>query len=98
MTGSIDWEWAWGGDPAWDIAYWQHHNADPAGLDFLMAGYAPDDPQALRRRVAAQQVACAIELIGVYSENVQIFDQAARRAGIGLQQARLAWTSMQSPT
>ena len=90
MTGIIDWEWAWGGDPAWDIAYWQHHNADQAGLDFLMAGYAPDDPQALRRRVAAQQVACAIELISVYSENVQIFDQATRRAGIGLQQARLA--------
>jgi hypothetical protein len=39
--------------------------------------------------VAAQLVACAIELISVYSENVQIFDRAARTAGIGLQQARL---------
>jgi aminoglycoside phosphotransferase (APT) family kinase protein len=90
VTGIIDWEWAWGGDPAWDVAYWQLHNVDPAGLDFLIAGYAPDDPQALRRRVAAQQVACAIELISVYSENVQIFDQAARADGIALQQARLA--------
>ena len=90
VTGIIDWEWAWGGDPAWDIAYWQHHNADSVGLDFLMAGYEPDDPLALRRRVAAQQVACAIELISVYSENVEIFDLPARKAGIDLQQARLA--------
>jgi len=90
VTGIIDWEWAWGGDPAWDIAYWQHHNADPAGLGFLIEGYAPGDPLALRRRVAAQQVACAIELISVYAENVQIFDLPARNAGIALQQARLA--------
>ena len=90
VTGIIDWEWAWGGDPAWDIAYWQLHNDEPTALDFLIAGYAPDDPPALRRRVAAQQVACAIELISVYSANVQIFDQAARNAGIRLQQARLA--------
>ena len=61
-----------------------------SALDFLMAGYEPDDPLALRRRVAAQQVACAIELISVYSENVQIFDLPARKAGIELQQARLA--------
>jgi aminoglycoside phosphotransferase (APT) family kinase protein len=90
VTGIIDWEWAWGGDPAWDIAYWQLHNADPAGLDFLIAGYEPDDPPALRRRVAAQQVACTIELISVYAENVEIFDQPARKAGIELQQTRLA--------
>jgi len=90
VTGIIDWEWAWGGDPAWDIAYWQHHNADPAALAFLIAGYEPDDPQALRRRVAAQQVACAVELISVYAENIAIFDQAARMAGMGRQRARLA--------
>jgi aminoglycoside phosphotransferase (APT) family kinase protein len=90
VAAIIDWEWAWGGDPAWDIAYWQLHNADAAALDFLIAGYEPDDPPALRRRVAAQQVACAIELISVFSENVQIFDQAARTAGIRLQQIRLA--------
>ena len=90
VTGIIDWEWAWGGDPAWDIAYWQHHNADSIGLDFLMAGYDSDDPQALRRRVAAQQVACTVELISVYSENVQIFDLPARKAGIEQQQVRLA--------
>jgi aminoglycoside phosphotransferase (APT) family kinase protein len=89
VTAIIDWEWAWGGDPAWDIAYWQHHNADSSGLEFLIAGYEPDDPQALRRRVAAQQVACAVELISVYSENVEIFDQAARNAGVGLQQTQL---------
>jgi aminoglycoside phosphotransferase (APT) family kinase protein len=89
VTGIIDWEWAWGGDPAWDIAYWQHHIADAAALDFLIAGYAPDDSAELRRRVAAQQVACAIELISVFSENVQIFDLPARTAGIELQQARL---------
>jgi aminoglycoside phosphotransferase (APT) family kinase protein len=90
VTAIIDWEWAWGGDPAWDIAYWQLHNHDPAALDFLIAGYEPDYPAELRRRVAAQQVACTIELISVYSENVQIFDQAARNAGIEQQQARLA--------
>jgi aminoglycoside phosphotransferase (APT) family kinase protein len=90
VAAIIDWEWAWGGDPAWDIAYWQLHNAHPAALDFLLAGYEPDDPAALRRRVAAQQVACAIELISVYAENVTIFDQPAREAGIALQQARLA--------
>ncbi len=89
VAGIIDWEWAWGGDPAWDIAYWQHHNADSAGLDFLIAGYEPDDPPELRRRVAAQQVACAIELISVFSENVQIFDQPARNGGIRMQQTRL---------
>jgi aminoglycoside phosphotransferase (APT) family kinase protein len=90
VTGIIDWEWAWGGDPAWDIAYWQHHNADSAGLDFLLAGYEADDPAALCRRVAAQQVACAVELISVYAENVQIFDHAARNAGVEQQRARLA--------
>jgi aminoglycoside phosphotransferase (APT) family kinase protein len=89
VAGIIDWEWAWGGDPAWDIAYWQHHNDESTALDFLIAGYEPDDPPALRRRVAAQQVACAIELISVFSENVQIFDQPARNAGIRLQQTRL---------
>ncbi len=90
VAAIIDWEWAWGGDPAWDSAYWQLHNVDPVGLDFLITGYEPDDPLALRRRVAAQQVACVIELISVYAENVEIFDQPARRAGIELQQARLA--------
>jgi aminoglycoside phosphotransferase (APT) family kinase protein len=90
VAGIIDWEWAWGGDPAWDIAYWQLHNTDAAALDFLIAGYEPDDPPGLRRRVAAQQVACVIELISVFSENVQIFDQQARNAGIRLQQTRLA--------
>jgi aminoglycoside phosphotransferase (APT) family kinase protein len=89
VTAIIDWEWAWGGDPAWDIAYWQLYNADAAALDFLIAGYEPDDPAALRRRVAAQQVACTIELINVYAENVEIFDQPARKAGIEQQQARL---------
>ncbi|MEO7912364.1 MAG: aminoglycoside phosphotransferase family protein [Roseiflexaceae bacterium] len=90
VAGIIDWEWAWGGDPAWDIAYWQLHNNQPRALDYLIAGYQPDDPAALRRRVTAQQVACAIELISVFSENVQIFDQAARNAGVRLQQTRLA--------
>jgi thiamine kinase-like enzyme len=90
VAGIIDWEWAWGGDPAWDLAYWQLHNTDAAALDFLIAGYEPDDPPGLRRRVAAQQVACVIELISVFSENVQIFDQQARNAGIQLQQTRLA--------
>jgi aminoglycoside phosphotransferase (APT) family kinase protein len=90
VAGIIDWEWAWGGDPAWDIAYWQLHNTDAAALDFLIAGYEPDDPPGLRRRVAAQQVACVIELISVFSENVQIFDAQARNAGIRLQQTRLA--------
>jgi aminoglycoside phosphotransferase (APT) family kinase protein len=89
VTAIIDWEWAWGGDPAWDIAYWNLYTTDLAGLDFLITGYEPDDPPALRRRVAAQQVACTIELISVYSENVQIFDLVARSAGIRLQHARL---------
>jgi aminoglycoside phosphotransferase (APT) family kinase protein len=90
VSGIIDWEWAWGGDPAWDIAYWHIHNRKAAALDMLIEGYQPDDPPAPRRRVAAQQVACAIELISVYSENVEIFDQAARDAGIKQQQERLA--------
>jgi aminoglycoside phosphotransferase (APT) family kinase protein len=90
VTGIIDWEWAWGGDPAWDIAYWQIHNREASALDLLIAGYQPDDPLALRRRVAAQQVACVVELISVYSENVEIFDRAARDAGIKQQQERLA--------
>ena len=43
-----------------------------------------------RPAVTIHDHTCAIELISVYTENVQIFDLPARNAGIALQQARLA--------
>ena len=69
VTGLIDWEWAKGGDPASNIAYWAFWQDDSIALDALLAGYQPDEPARFRARVLAYRVVTATELILVYMEH-----------------------------
>ena len=69
VVALIDWEWATGGDPAANIAYWAFWQEDLAALDALLAGYQPDDPEQFRARVLAYRVVTAVDLIHVYAEH-----------------------------
>jgi aminoglycoside phosphotransferase (APT) family kinase protein len=88
IAAIIDWEWAFFGDPAGDVGAWHSRNADLNGLDHLLAGYQPDDEAGFCRRVAAHQVAGALEEIAVFSENVHVFDAGQREEGI---RSRTRW-------
>ncbi len=69
VTALIDWEWAKGGDPAANIAYWAFWQDDDAALDALLVGYSADAPAMLRERVLAYRVVTAIDLMRVYAEH-----------------------------
>ncbi len=69
VTALIDWEWAKGGDPAANIAYWAFWQDDDAALDALLVGYSADTPAMLRERVLAYRVVTAIDLMHVYAEH-----------------------------
>jgi aminoglycoside phosphotransferase (APT) family kinase protein len=90
IAALIDWEWARGGDPAWNIAYWAYWHADTQPLDWLLAGYEPDAPQEFRRRLLAYRIFQAVDLILVYDEQGDI-------AGIGESRRRLEEYLWQRP-
>jgi aminoglycoside phosphotransferase (APT) family kinase protein len=69
IVALIDWEWARGGDPAANIAYWAFWQDDIEALDALLAGYQADEPARFRKRVLAYRVYTAIDLIHVYAEH-----------------------------
>jgi aminoglycoside phosphotransferase (APT) family kinase protein len=69
VVALIDWEWAKGGDPAANIAYWAFWQDDLVALDALLAGYQAEQPSRFRARVLAYRVVTAIELISVYEEH-----------------------------
>lgn len=83
IAALIDWEWARGSDPAWNISYWTYWHADLQPLDWLLAGYEPDDLQRFRQRVIAYRVFQAVDLILVY-------DEQGDTAGINDSRRRLA--------
>ena len=68
VTALIDWEWAGGADPTFEVAYWFFRSAAPAALDYILAGYQPDDPRLFRRRVMAYQVLHALDQMLVFDE------------------------------
>jgi aminoglycoside phosphotransferase (APT) family kinase protein len=69
VAALIDWEWARGGDPATDIAFWAFWQDDVEGIDALLAGYQAGDSAGFRRRVLAYRVYTAVDLIHVYAED-----------------------------
>lgn len=79
----IDWEWARGSDPAWNIGYWFFWHQDAAALDSLLRGYHPDDTEEIRRRVLAYDIFQAVDLILVYHDQ-------GDSAGIAFARRRLA--------
>ncbi|HZG67526.1 MAG TPA: phosphotransferase [Herpetosiphonaceae bacterium] len=68
VTALIDWEWASGADPTFEVAYWLFRSAASAALDYILAGYQPDDPGLFRRRVMAYQVLHALDQMLVFDE------------------------------
>jgi aminoglycoside phosphotransferase (APT) family kinase protein len=64
----IDWEWARGADPAWNIGYWFFWHQDQAALGSLLQGYQPADPERLWRRIMAYEIFLAVGLILVYED------------------------------
>ncbi len=68
VTALIDWEWAGGADPTFEVAYWFFRSGPQAALDYILAGYQPDDPKLFRRRVMAYQVLHALDQMLVFDE------------------------------
>ena len=46
-----------GGDPAWDLAYWDHHNRHRESLGWILDGY---DDDAVRARIRPWSVAISL--------------------------------------
>lgn len=85
----IDWEWASGVAPAFEVSYWVFRTPATEALDYLLAGYEPDDPALLRRRVMAYQALHAIDQIHVFNEYRHIMSPADFEAGINYSTAKL---------
>jgi hygromycin-B 4-O-kinase len=69
VSALIDWEWAKGGDPAANIAYWAFWQDDREALDALLGGYGAGAPGRIRARVLAYHIVTAVDLIHVYHEH-----------------------------
>ncbi len=63
----IDWEWAYGGDPASHIASWSSGNKT-IYLDSFIEGYESTDPKELKARVLKYELLDAVTLINVYND------------------------------
>ncbi len=63
----IDWEWAYGGDPASHIAGWSSGNLDKY-LDSFLKGYEPENFQQLKSQVLKYELLDAVTLINVYND------------------------------
>jgi aminoglycoside phosphotransferase (APT) family kinase protein len=80
IAALVDWEWAGGGDPASDIAYWLFWRQDPAALEALLNAYEPSDAATFRQRIEAYQVVHAVHLIAVFSACGDIWSIGSCRA------------------
>ncbi len=67
VAALVDWEWASGGDPAADIAYWSFWHEDAQVLEYLLAAYQPSDVPGFRQRIGAYYVVHAVHLLAVFS-------------------------------
>jgi GT2 family glycosyltransferase/aminoglycoside phosphotransferase (APT) family kinase protein len=65
LAALLDWEGSFGGDPAFDVAYFHFWHRDTEYLDALLSAYQPEEPEAFRRRVLAYLV-CIIVDLNVY--------------------------------
>ena len=88
----IDWEWARGADPAWNIGYWFFWHQNAAALDSLLRGYQPDDTEDIRRRVLAYEVFQAVDLILVYADQDDPAGIAFTRRRLAAALGDRAWT------
>jgi aminoglycoside phosphotransferase (APT) family kinase protein len=57
LTGIVDLEFPRGGDPAWDLAYWDHHNRHRQSLEWILEGY---DDASVRARIRPWSVAISL--------------------------------------
>ena len=67
IAALVDWEWANGGDPASDIAYWSFWHEDALALESLLDAYQPSDALTFRERIYAYRVVYAVHLLAVFS-------------------------------
>jgi aminoglycoside phosphotransferase (APT) family kinase protein len=80
IAALVDWEWAGGGDPAFDIAYWSFWQQDGAAFEHLLAAYEPSDAAMFRQRIDAYQVVHAVRLIAVFSACGDVWSIGSCRA------------------
>ena len=66
LVAAVDWEWAKGGDPALDFAWWYFWHEDRATLNAMIDGYAPDDRAAFTARVYAYALLHALDTLLIY--------------------------------
>ena len=64
----IDWEWAYGGDPASHIGAWSAWNENPRLLDYFLEGYEPEDPESMRKDALKYEVVDTISTILSYGD------------------------------
>lgn len=68
LVAAVDWEWACGGDPALDFAWWYFWHDDRTTLDAMLEGYAASDTPALTQRVLAYALLHALDTLLIYQE------------------------------
>lgn len=66
LVAAVDWEWAKGGDPALDFAWWYFWHEDQPTLQAMIEGYAPSDSIAFRQRVFAYALLHALDTLLIY--------------------------------
>lgn len=66
LVAAVDWEWAKGGDPALDFAWWYFWHEDQPTLQAMIEGYAPTDQTAFCQRVSAYALLHALDTLLIY--------------------------------
>ena len=66
LVAAVDWEWAKGGDPALDFAWWYFWHEDRVTLQAMIDGYAPNDRAAFTARVEAYALLHALDTLLIY--------------------------------
>lgn len=66
LVAAVDWEWAKGGDPALDFAWWYFWHEDRPTLQAMIDGYAPTDRAAFTQRVLAYALFHALDTLLLY--------------------------------
>ncbi len=68
LVAAVDWEWACGGDPALDFAWWYFWHDDQTTLAAMIEGYAPDDSASFTERVFAYALLHALDTLLIYQD------------------------------
>jgi len=68
LVAAVDWEWACGGDPALDFAWWYFWHDDQTTLDAMIEGYAPEESPLFTQRVFAYALLHALDTLLIYQE------------------------------